>query len=388
MISRRTLLKSGALTLGGTALLPYLSSGEIPPVVPVESGRMQFSPFYGEYVPDTAWLNKPLRARLNSNENPYGPSPSALKAVQENASRGNLYGWSGIEELMKAIAEKEGVSPEQVLIGPGSTDFLEKSGMLFFQNGGELVSADPTFMTIIRTAQAVGATWKGIPLTNKWEHDLDRMTSAITNSTRMVYLCNPNNPTGTLTDTDQLIEFSRRASEKTVVFADEAYLEFLDPGTKSLTGLIKEGKNVLVARTFSKIHGLAGLRIGYLLGQPETLKAISNCSFTGMGISNTSVAAALASINDQDFVDSCRVKNAEARMFTFDGLKKLGFDPVRSHTSFMIFPIRMNGPEFSKGMYNQGIGIRTLRINNKDWCRVSMGTTDSMKIFLDGLQNI
>ena len=388
MITRRTLLKSGALALGGSALLPHLASGEIPPDVAIEHGRMQFSPFYGEYVPNPAWLNTPLRARLNSNENPYGPSPAAKEALQASASRGNLYGWAGIEELTKAIAAKEGLSEDQVLIGPGSTDFLEKSGMLFFKRGGDLVSADPTFMTIIRTARAVGADWKGIPLTDDWAHDLDRMSSAISGSTRMVYLCNPNNPTGTLTDIDALMDFGREASKKTVVFADEAYLEFLAPGTESMSSLIKDGHNVLVARTFSKVYGLAGLRIGYLLGQPETLKTINSCSFTGMGISNTSVAAALACMNDQDFVNSCRTKNAEARDFTYNELKKMGYEPVRSHTSFMIFPIQMNGPDFSKSMYDQGIGIRTLRINNKDWCRVSIGTTESMKIFLDGLQNV
>jgi histidinol-phosphate aminotransferase len=388
MLTRRTALKSTILALGGTHLLPYLSPGERLPDVPLVEGRLRYSPFYEEYVPPAHWFEKPLRARLNANENPYGPSPAAIAAVKDNAEKGNLYGWDGIKELTAAIAQREGLEPDQVLIGPGSTDFLEKSGMLFFERGGELVSADPTFMTIIRTAQAVGAKWRAVPLKADWSHDLDAMEAAITDKTRMVYVCNPNNPTGTLTNAEALLDFGRKVSSRVPVFADEAYMDFLDTGARSYNELIRDGHNVLVARTFSKIHGLAGMRIGYLLGQTETLKKISRCSFTGMGISNTSVAAALASLNDDQFIKSCREKNAEARQITFDGLTSMGYKPVPSYTSFMIFPIREAGPLFSEKLHAQGIGIRTLKINGKDWCRVSIGNKESMNIFLDGVKSI
>jgi histidinol-phosphate aminotransferase len=380
-INRRNLLKTAALFAGGAGLAPHISLAEMPPLRQLKNGRINISPLYDEFVPDPS--DVPLTARLNSNENKFGPSPKALEALKSQAERGNLYGWNAITVLQEKIAEVEGVSPDHVLIGPGSTDFLEKSGMAFFMNGGNLVSADPTFMTLIRVVEATGTEWKNIPLTRSWAHDLKAMESAVDSDTRLVYLCNPNNPTGTLTDFDDLLDFCRRVSRKTPVFVDEAYMEFLAPGTgTSAVELIKEGSNVIVARTFSKIYGMAGLRVGYVVGLPETLKTISRLSFTGMGISNTSAAAAVASLEDPGFVGMCRDKHNEVRQFTFQGLKDLGYDPVPSYTSFMIFPIHSAGKKFLDGMRAEGVAVRAVNIGGQPYCRVSLGRMDEMQIFV------
>ncbi len=388
-MNRRQLLKTGLLTAGGISVLPFASHGERAPLRLVSKGRLDYSPLYKEFVLPEDKPDIPVRARLNSNENKFGPSPNALKALGEEMTHGNLYGWKAIESLKEEIAAHEGVSSDNILIGPGSTDFLEKCGMAFFMNGGNLVSADPTFMTLISVAEAVGAEWRNIPLRRDWSHDLEAMSNAVDSSTKMVYVCNPNNPTGTLTDADDLLDFCDRNSARVPVFVDEAYMEFLAPGTgKTTVALVKRGKNVIVARTFSKIHGMAGLRIGYIVGQPETLEIIARLSFTGMGIANTSIAAARASLKDTEYVNNCRRTHNEIREFTFNGLKGLGFDPVKSYTSFMIFPIRSGGSEFLRDMRDEGVQIRTLQIGGSPYCRVSLGTKDEMKIFLDAVKKV
>jgi len=381
-LNRRQLLKSGALLAGASSLIPHLSLAERPPMRPIHEGRINISPLFGEYVADRASVV--VKARLNSNENKFGPSPLALKAITDSAASGNLYGWQPIDDLITMLAEREGVSEDHILIGPGSTDFLEKFAMAYFMNGGNLVSADPTFMTLIRVAEAVGADWKNIPLTRSWSHDLPAMEKAVDDGTRLVYLCNPNNPTGTLTDFDQMLSFCERISTRVPVFVDEAYMEFLPPGKgKSATGLIREGHDVIVARTFSKIYGMAGLRIGYVIGQPETLERVARLSYSGMGISNTSLSAAMASLSDDNFVNMCREKHDEIRAYTFDGLTAFGYDPVRSYTSFMIFPIRSGGRKFLNAMQDRGVQVRALDIGGQPYCRVSLGRKDEMKVFLD-----
>lgn len=387
-LNRRELLKTGLFTTGAMTVLPFLSYSEIPPLRRISQGRLNYSPLYKEFVSARPVLAE-VRARLNSNENKFGPSPAAKQALTSQVSYGNLYGWDAASSLQAEIAEREGVKAENILIGPGSTDFLEKFAIAFFMNGGNLVSADPTFMTLISVAEAVGAEWKNIPLTKSWSHDLPAMERAVDQDTKMVYVCNPNNPTGTLTESGDLISFIDRVSARVPVFVDEAYLEFLKPGTgRTAVELIRKGKDVIVARTFSKIHGMAGLRIGYVVGQPETLEKVGRLSFSSMGISNTSVAAARASFADAEFVAMCREKHDEIRGYTVDGLKSIGYDPVPSYTSFMIFPIRSAGRKFLDDMAAKGVAVRALQIGGSPYCRVSLGTKNEMDIFLESLKEL
>ncbi len=381
---RRTWLKRSALTAGGLGLMPFTAYCDTPlAAMPVTAKGLQvMSPFFGEYIP-AGLPEKPLLAKLNANENPYGPSPKATAALSAAMAGGNRYGWRELMGLMERLSEKEGVSPKHLLMGPGSSDLLEKTAMVFFQGGGNVVSADPSYMSLIQVAKSCGASWKPVPLKADWSHDLPAMEAAIDDETKLVYICNPNNPTGTITAADGLREFCARVSERVPVFVDEAYLDFLEDGMKqSMVSLIAEGKNVIVARTFSKIHGMAGLRVGYAVGLPETLERINAITRAGMGIACTSIAAADASLSDTEFLKSSRERNAEVRQFTFEGLRSLGHDPVASHTSFMIFPIALEGREFLDKMSAQRVGVRAFEFLDKKWCRVSMGTRQEMEVFL------
>ena len=275
------------------------------------------------------------------------------------------------------------------MMGPGSSDLLEKTAMVLFMNGGNVVSADPAYMSLIRVAEAVGGTWKPVPLKEDWSHDLDAMEKAIDSETKLVYICNPNNPTGTITESKKLLEFCSRVSEKVPVFVDEAYLWFLDDAEKhSMVSLINEGKDVIIARTFSKIHGMAGMRVGYAVAQEHTLNKLQRITRAGMGISYPSVFAAMAAMDDAEFLNTSRKQNTQARKFTFDALTSMGFEPVNSHTSFMIFPIEMDGKTFLNQMTAQKVGVRAFQFLNKKWCRVSMGTLDEMKLFAEAISKV
>jgi len=173
------------------------------------------------------------------------------------------------------------------------------------------------------------------------------------------------------------------------VFIDEAYLGFLEDGAKkSMVALINQGKNVIIARTFSKIQGMAGIRVGYVIAQPETLEIIQKITRGGMGISVPAIYAAIASMDDIEFQNTSRKLNKESREYVYENLTRLGFDYIPSSTSFIIFPIEMDGKTFLKNMMAEGIGVRAFEIYNKNWCRVSMGTMNEMKLFTSALEKV
>nr|HMP30036.1 histidinol-phosphate transaminase [Saprospiraceae bacterium] len=333
--------------------------------------------------------NAVMQARLLANENPYGPSSITQKAIIDAVSKGNRYGHSESAELIDMIAKKEGVSKDAIMIGPGSSDLLEKTAITHFLKGGNIVSADPAYMSIIKTAESMQAQWKPVPLTSTWAHDLPAMEAAIDSKTELIYICNPNNPTGTITDGKALWDFCARVADKVPVFVDEAYLEFMDPSIRmSMVGLINEGKNVIVCRTFSKVYGMAGLRVGYIVAQPSTIKKIEKITRGNMSMNVTAVHGAIAAMKDTAFVEECYTKNKQCREFVCSELSKLGYEYLPSHTSFVLFPITMNGQKFLGKMMEQGIGVRSFEIFNQTYCRVSIGTMNEMKLFVDGFKKV
>lgn len=330
-----------------------------------------------------------LKARLLANENPFGPSDKARLAIMESVSQGNRYGHGEAADLISMIAKKEGVSEDYVMLGPGSTDLLEKTAITHFIDGGNIVSADPAYMSLIKTAMAFKADWKKVPLTSDWAHDLKGMEEAVDEDTKLIYICNPNNPTGTLTPADDLRSFCKKMADKAPIFVDEAYLEFLEkPMESSMIDLVKEGKNVIISRTFSKIHAMAGLRIGYIVALPSTLEKISSMVRSNMGLCVTSIKGAMASMEDDTFQNNSRLWTKESREIVYAGLDTMGFDFVPSYTSFILFPIEMEGQPFLKKMYAEGIGVRAFEVFGKSYCRVSMGKKEEMQMFLDSLKKV
>lgn len=389
-ISRRDWLKKGTLTLAGITMMPSDIWANAVEVAQKENKSFLFSPknSFNEFTPPVG-LEPQLKAILRANENPYGPPPLAAKAFQEEVFSGNRYAWGTLETLVEILAKKENVKPEQILMAPGSSDILEKVAMVLFQKGGDVISADPSYMSLINVSKSVGGKWKSYKLLSDSQHDLKAMEAGVDENTKLVYVCNPNNPTGSITNATELKDFCSKVSEKVPVFVDEAYIELSDNGIKdSMVSLVSEGKDVMIARTFSKIHGMAGLRIGYLVGKEETIKKINKVTRGGMGITGPSIMAATTSLQGDQFLNMSKAKIAEARDFTKKYLELKGYKFLPSQTNFIIFEIDMDGKDFLDKIYSEQVGVRAFKFWDKNWCRVSIGTMDEMKLFTNAMDKI
>ncbi|SEI56871.1 histidinol-phosphate aminotransferase [Dyadobacter koreensis] len=390
-IDRRNLLKSGLLALGGMTLAPHMSFGGAFDDMPLSldpENRIYRSPMVREHFLDKKPdLSKMIR--IGANENPYGPPKSAQKAVCDSVAGGNRYAWKEMSDLVDKIAKKEGVSKDYIMMGPGSSDLLEKVALVLFMHGGNIVSADPCYMSLVQVAKSVGATWKAVPVTENHSHDLKAMEAAVDKDTKLVYICNPNNPTGAITTGKELLDFCSRVSEKVPIFVDEAYIELaVGADTESMVGLLQKNKNVIIARTFSKIMGMAGIRVGYIAAQPTFIKQIEKITRGGMGISYTSIAAASAAMDDSEFQVMTRKLNHEAKTYLLGNLDKMGYKYIPSYTNFVIFPINIPGKDMLTKLAAKNISCRAFDIQNKPWLRVSMGTMDEMKAFVSALGTI
>lgn len=326
--------------------------------------------------------------KLNSNENPFGPSGRAIKAVTEFISQGNRYPFQLLAEFKELIAKQEGVTTDHIHLGAGSGELLSQTGKAFGSTGGSVLSAFPTFPMLMNHAELFSARWDKVNLNERLEHDYEAMTAAIRQDTKLIFVCNPNNPTGTLVDPQVVRSFCISASSRATVYSDEAYLEFLSPDQQlSMVELVKKDMNVIVSRTFSKIYGLAGMRIGYLVGRPDLIKKVAR--YAGdISLSLPAVVAAKASINDSEFMQMTRRKNAEARKVLTDYLDQRGIFYGRSHTNFVFFPAPADGKKILAAMQDKGYLIRIWDYRDKEWCRVSIGTADQMKGFVQALSII
>jgi histidinol-phosphate aminotransferase len=328
-----------------------------------------------------------IKVRLDSNENPYGPSEKARKAVVDILSEGNRYPFQTINNFKELLAKHEGVTPDHIAVGAGSGDLLCATGVAFGLEGS-LLSPYPTFPLLMSYAEVYNARWDKVDLNDKLEIDYQALASAIKSDTGLVFICNPNNPTGTLVDPKIVRSFCEEVSKKVTVYSDEAYLEFLPPSQQvSMVELVKRGANVIVSKTFSKIYGLAGLRIGYVVSTPELINKISKYQM-GFPLNQPAIAAATASLGDAAFMELSRSKNAAARKVLTDFLDKKGYFYGQSHTNFVFFDPRADARPIMSKLAERGIGIRVWDYQNKQWCRVSIGTADEMKLFVKSFAEI
>ena len=324
---------------------------------------------------------------LNSNENAYGPSAATRKAMTEALVNSNRYPDDQLPELKKQIAEHWGVGRENILMGAGSSEILGLTSMLVSSSKGNVIIGEPSYRVWNGQAETFGLQFNRIPLAIDKTLSLDNMMSAMDQDTRMMYVCNPNNPVGTYVDDHLLRIFINECSKKCMVLVDEAYTEFAN--LPSLCDLAIRNPNVIVAKTFSKIYGLAGARVGYAIAHPDTIKKLSGFqSWPDMSVSMVSCAAASAALKDQGFVKDCREKTMQAREMCYKAFKELGLDYIQSHTSFILFNIEKIGTDFSQKMETKNIYVQYRDHFGGKWCRVSMGTLEEMKIFCTALKDI
>jgi histidinol-phosphate aminotransferase len=324
---------------------------------------------------------------LNSNENAYGPSAATKKAMADALVRSNRYADDDIPILKQQIANHWNVGRENLLMGAGSSEILGLSSMLISSVKGNIITAEPSYRVWNGQAEAFGLQFKRIPLASDRTLDLAAMLSAIDKDTRMVYVCNPNNPIGTYVEDHLLRNFVIECSKKCLVLVDEAYTEFAN--IPSLKDIAITNPNVIVAKTFSKIYGLAGARIGYAIAHASTIQKLSSFQpWTDMSLSMASCAAASAALKDQAFVNECREKTAKAREMCYSCFADLKLDYIKSHTSFILFNIDKIGSDFSQKMLAKNIYVQYRDHFGGKWSRVSMGTVEEIQTFCSTLKSI
>ena len=328
------------------------------------------------------------KIRLNANENPYGPSAKARQAVLQILDEGNRYPFAALDNLKDVLAKKEGVTADHIHIGAGSGSLLCQAGLAYGIDGGSIISGFPTFPVLMNYATTFNCKWDKINLNEKLEYDYDLVASSLKSDTRMVVICNPNNPTGTLVDPAKVKAFCEDVSKRVTVFSDEAYLEFLEPAQQvSMIDLVRKGANVIVCRTFSKVYGLAGLRLGYLVARPDIIQKI--VKYGGdIPMSQTGIAAAIASLGDDSFMQLVRTKNAEARNVLTSYLDSKNIFYGKSYTNFVFFKAPADGKTILKKLDEKGYLIRIWDYKQTEWCRVSIGTQDEMKGFVKAFSEV
>jgi histidinol-phosphate aminotransferase len=324
---------------------------------------------------------------LNGNENAYGPSPAARKAMIETAGNSNRYPDEQLSVLKKQVAEFWGIGTENILFGAGSSEFLGLVSLLVSATKGKIITAEPSYRVWSGQAESFGLGFKRIPVASDKKLDLTAMMSAIDGEARLMYVCNPNNPVGTYVEDSLLRNFVIECSKKCMVLVDEAYTEFADlPSIKDLA--IKD-PNIVVAKTFSKAYGLAGARIGYVIAHPDTINKLARFQpWPDANISAVTVAAASAALKDQAFVKDCKEKIAQSRELCYKTFKELSLEYVPSHTNFILVNVGKIGPDFSQRMEAKNILVQYRDHFGGKWCRVSMGTIDEMKTFCSTLKSI
>lgn len=338
-----------------------------------------------EYVARELGLDPAGIIKLASNENPLGPSPLAVAAAKRALEHGELYPDGGCFELRQKLAAQRGLQSDQFVIGNGSNEIIELLGHVFLGAGDEVVMATPAFVVYKLVTLLFGAKPVEVPLRD-WHHDLPRMREAITPRTKLVFVCSPNNPTGTANSEAELLEFARSLPEHVVVVFDEAYVEFL-ASPPDLRPLIREGRKVICLRTFSKIYGLASLRIGYGYSGAE-MSALLNRVRQPFNVNAIAQAAALAALDDSAFAERSACENRLGLAQLEEGCRALGLDIVPSMANFMLIRVG-NGIEAFETLQRRGVIVRPVKSYGlSDWVRVTVGTTEQNTRLLEGLRLI
>jgi histidinol-phosphate aminotransferase len=369
-MTRRQWLSRTGCTLGSAAMAGYMGTG------------LSFC------SPENQASTSPIR--MMYNENPYGPSETAKKAMLEAFKEANLYTFSSgdaVVSLKEILASQVGLTPDHILISSGSTEILRVSGLITALEGGEVISPHPTYLTLLRYAESMGVPIHRIPLDDSFGFDLEAMKSEMSDKVKLIYLCNPNNPTGTITPYEKLRPFCEEMSQNALVFVDEAYHEYIsDPQYRSMIELVREGHNVLVSRTSSKIHGMAGLRIGFGVANPPLIKLL-RARITGTN-NIIGLRAAAASYSDEAHQIFCRLKNNEAKEIVYKFFQEIGRRYVPSQTNFVFFHTGQAIDKFQTAMEELGIIVGRPFPPYLDWCRLSMAKPEDMEIFKERARRI
>jgi histidinol-phosphate aminotransferase len=327
--------------------------------------------------------------KLASNENPLGPSPLAVQAVQEAAAKLNLYPDSNCYYLKQELSAHLGVSPDNLIIGNGIDELLTILGEIYLNPCDEVVFADPSFPAYATVTRLMGAKPVAVPVDGHFSHDLEAMAKAVTDQTKLVFLCNPNNPTGSMLTREQIDAFLEQAPPKVLVVLDEAYAEYAaSKDYPDGIDYVREGRNVIVFRTFSKVYGLAGARVGYGAADPKII-SLFNRVREPFNVNCLAQIAASAALRDRGHVEATLKNNERGKLFYYQKFEELGLPYVPTETNFIFVDLQGDGKKIFNALLRKGVIIRPGDIYGYPRCaRVTIGKPEENARFIDELRRL
>ncbi|HEY3284632.1 MAG TPA: histidinol-phosphate transaminase [Armatimonadota bacterium] len=326
--------------------------------------------------------------KMASNENPLGPSPAAVAAIQEHAGKMALYPEDTCFYLKRDLAASLGVPEEWLLLGNGSDEVLHCAALAFLSEGDEVVTGDPTFVMYETNAHLCGAVPVAVPLKDH-KHDLSAMLAEVTDRTKLFVICNPNNPTGSIVSRSEVDEALRSLPSHVMVVLDEAYYEYAEsPHYPQSIDYVREGRNVLVMRTFSKIHALAGLRIGYGIARPDIIQALQQVR-PPFNVNSLAQVAARASLADPEQVRRGQAVNGEGKRLLYAAFDRMGLSYVPTEANFIFVDTRRDSKQVFEGLLRRGVVVRTGDVfGTPTYIRVTIGTPEQNQRFAQALEEV
>jgi histidinol-phosphate aminotransferase len=364
-ITRRNFFRNVAAGAAATAVLPPLADLAFSELVPASRASEPGGPII-----------------LSRNENAYGPSQKVIASMQNSLQFANRYPDPAVSTLHERIAKSHSIKPEQLVLGCGSGEILSIAASAFVGPGKHLMTGLPTFEAIGRCAKTLGAEVVELPLAKDYSHDLEAMLAKADATTGLVYICNPNNPTGSLTTRKDLEAFIRKLPATATVLIDEAYHHFVG-ATPEYVSFIENPINddrVIVARTFSKVFGLAGIRVGYAVGTPEKIKALAARRLPE-GLNAIGARSALVAYDDLDHVQMSEKRNAQDRQEFFNQAKARKVQGITSYTNFAMLQTGRSALDVIAHFKKNNVEIARLFPSMNTFVRVSFGTPSQMREF-------
>lgn len=321
--------------------------------------------------------------KLASNENPLGPSPSAIRAIRGKEAGLNRYPDGGGYYLRKALSEQLSVEMDNIILGNGSNELIDIAVRTYMRPGDEAVMAHPSFVVYSMSVQAMGCTPILIPLKD-YRHDLEAMLKAVNERTRILFIANPNNPTGTINNKKEFDHLMEDIPEGVLVIVDEAYYEYVtDPDYADSMKWFRDGKDILILRTFSKIHGLAGLRIGYGIASQDIIIEMNRLR-PPFNTNSLGQIAALAALADEEHISRSREINEEGKIFLYKELEGMNIPYVPTEANFIYIPVR-DSLSIYEALLKRGVIIRPM---GPDAIRVTIGLPEENQRFIEALKTI
>ncbi|MBO5032254.1 MAG: histidinol-phosphate transaminase [Lachnospiraceae bacterium] len=336
------------------------------------AGGMQVKPVPGKEI-----------VKLNANEMQMGPSPRAMKAMADELQRGHLYPMEMVGKLKKKLADYTGKETDHITVFGGSGAGIQCIAETFIDRDDEVLICSPTYMAYYRLASRFGGKLVEVEADDGVSTDLDKLSAAITDRTKLVVICNPNNPTGTILCPHKLDEFISRLPEHVICIVDEAYIDWVSiPDYPSALKYVEEGKNVIVLRTFSKIYGMAGCRVGYAVANKELTECLGSIANT-FSSNRIGLAGAAAALEDKAFKEAAYQNNTQQREYLTKEMEAMGITVVPSQTSFLYFAPHCDTKKCMEILESEGVYIRYF---NEEYIRVSIGMPHQNQLFLAALK--